>query len=86
MAIQGFGNVGSHTAKFLSEAECRVVAVSDVSGGYYRPDGLDLPGMFRYTREHRGTLEGYTEAERISNEAAAGVGCGAVDPRGAWAA
>ena len=67
VAIQGFGNVGSHTAKYLSEAACRVVAVSDISGGYYRPEGLDLAGMFRYTREHRGTLEGYTEAERISN-------------------
>ena len=42
VAIQGFGNVGSHTAKFLSEAECQVVAVSDVSGGYYRPEGLDI--------------------------------------------
>jgi len=69
VAIQGFGNVGSHTAKYLSEATCRVVAVSDISGGYYRPEGLDLSGMFRYTREHRGTLEGYTEAERISNAA-----------------
>jgi glutamate dehydrogenase (NAD(P)+) len=69
VAIQGFGNVGSHTAKYLSEATCRVVAISDVSGGYYRAEGLDLPGMFRYTREHRGTLEGYTEAERISNPA-----------------
>jgi len=69
VAIQGFGNVGSHTAKYLSEATCRIVAISDVSGGYFRPEGLDLPGMFRYTREHRGTLEGYTEAERISNAA-----------------
>jgi len=66
-AIQGFGNVGSHTAKFLSEAECKVVAVSDVTGGYYRPEGLDLPAMFRHKREHRGLLEGYTGAERMTN-------------------
>ena len=39
------------------------------AAGTIGADGLDLPGMFRYTREHRGTLEGYTEAERISNEA-----------------
>ncbi len=69
VAIQGFGNVGSHTSKFLSEAECKIVAVSDISGGYYRPEGLDLTDMFRYTREHRGTLEGFTGAERITNEA-----------------
>jgi glutamate dehydrogenase (NAD(P)+) len=69
VAIQGFGNVGSHTAKFLSEATCKILAVSDISGAYLHPKGLDLPGMFRYAREHRGTLEGYTEAERISNAA-----------------
>ncbi len=69
VAIQGFGNVGSHTSKFLSEAECKVVAVGDVTGGYYRAEGLDLPAMFRHTREHRGLLEGYQDAERISNDA-----------------
>jgi glutamate dehydrogenase (NAD(P)+) len=68
VAIQGFGNVGSHTAKFLSEAECCVVAVSDISGGYFRAEGLDLPDMFRHTREHRGTLQGYSAAEKITNE------------------
>jgi glutamate dehydrogenase (NAD(P)+) len=68
VAIQGFGNVGSHAAKFLSEAEYQVVAVSDVSGGYYRPEGLDIPGMLRWALDHRGSLNGYTEAEPISNE------------------
>lgn len=68
VAIQGFGNVGSHAAKFLSEAEYQVVAVSDVSGGYYRPEGLDIPGMLRWALDHRGSLAGYTEAESISNE------------------
>ncbi len=66
-AIQGFGNVGSHTAKFLNEAEIKVIAVSDVTGGYFKPGGLDLPEMFRHAREHRGLLEGYLGAERISN-------------------
>src|SRR5690606_38777514 len=42
VAIQGFGNVGSHAAKFLSEAEAKIVAVSDLSGAYYNPDGLDI--------------------------------------------
>src|SRR6476661_4931212 len=43
VALQGFGNVGAHAAKFLNEAEFKLVAVSDVSGGYYRPGGLDIP-------------------------------------------
>jgi glutamate dehydrogenase (NAD(P)+) len=68
VAIQGFGNVGSHAAKFLTEADYRVVAVSDVSGGYYRPEGLDVPGMLHWALDHRGSLAGYTEAEHISNE------------------
>jgi glutamate dehydrogenase (NAD(P)+) len=69
VALQGFGNVGSHGAKFLHEAEFKIVAVSDVSGGYYRPDGLDIPRMLQYAIENHGSLKGYTEAERISNEA-----------------
>jgi glutamate dehydrogenase (NAD(P)+) len=68
VAIQGFGNVGSHTAKFLQEAECKVVAVSDLSGGYYRDGGLDIPSALRYVRDHDGSLSGYSEAEHISNE------------------
>ena len=67
VAIQGFGNVGTHTAKFLADAEMIVVAVSDVSGGYYRPDGLNLKEMLHYVVEHKGTLAGYAEAERITN-------------------
>src|SRR5690606_31778638 len=67
VAIQGFGNVGTHAAKFLSETDFKVVAVSDVSGGYYRPGGLDIPGVLQYALEHQGRLTGYTEAEKITN-------------------
>ena len=68
IAIQGFGNVGSHTAKFLSEAECKIVAVSDASGGYYRADGIDVPKALRYTIEHDRLLKGFPDADRITNE------------------
>jgi glutamate dehydrogenase (NAD(P)+) len=68
VAIQGFGNVGMHTTKFMGDADCKVVAVSDVTGGYYRPGGLDLPGVIRHALNNRGTLAGYTEAEHITNE------------------
>jgi len=67
VALQGFGNVGSHCAKFLSEADFKLVAVSDVSGGYYLNSGLDVPSLLHYAREHH-TLEGYTEGEKITNE------------------
>ncbi len=68
IAIQGFGNVGSHAAKFLDEAEFKIVAVSDVSGAYYRNSGLDIPAMLRYANANRGSLAGYADAERITNE------------------
>ena len=68
VAIQGFGNVGSHAARFLYEADCRVVAVSDISGGYYRPEGLDVPDLIRYLLRNNYSLSGYPNAEPISNE------------------
>ena len=43
VAVQGFGNVGYAAARLLHEAGCRVVAVSDVSGGIYNGNGLDWP-------------------------------------------
>jgi glutamate dehydrogenase (NAD(P)+) len=68
VAIQGFGNVGSHAAKFLSESEFKVVAVSDVSGAYYRPGGLNIPEMLTYYLGNKLSLHGYKNAELITNE------------------
>jgi glutamate dehydrogenase (NAD(P)+) len=67
VALQGFGNVGSHAAKFLHEAEFRLVAVSDQTGAFYNQAGLNIPHMLRYAREHQGLLDGYKEAERLTN-------------------
>ncbi len=69
VALQGFGNVGSHAAKFLREADFKLVAISDASGGYYRAEGLDVGKMLQYAREHHNSLTGYTEADKIDNEA-----------------
>jgi glutamate dehydrogenase (NAD(P)+) len=67
VAVQGFGNVGTHTAKFLHEAECKVVAIGDTTGGYYRPEGIDIPAALRYVLGHNGLLHGYADADRITN-------------------
>ncbi|MBM3965836.1 MAG: glutamate dehydrogenase [Planctomycetes bacterium] len=64
-AIQGFGNVGSHAAKYLYEAAFPVVAVSDVSGAYVNAKGLNIPEVFSYVIKNKGSLEGYKNAERI---------------------
>jgi glutamate dehydrogenase (NAD(P)+) len=66
IAIQGFGNVGSHAAKFLNESQFMVVAVSDVSGTYYDPDGLNISDVLRHTLANpRRSLEGYDKCEHM---------------------
>src|SRR6187401_3346908 len=47
VAIQGFGNVGSHTARIMQQQGARVIAVSDVSGGIYNDNGLDITQLLR---------------------------------------
>ncbi|RAJ97959.1 glutamate dehydrogenase (NAD(P)+) [Larkinella arboricola] len=67
-AIQGFGNVGSFAAELLHERGVTVTAVSDVTGGYYNDKGLDIGAAMAYRNANNGTLDGYTGAERITNE------------------
>ena len=45
VAIQGFGNVGAHTARIMQESGARVIAVSDVTGGIHNSGGLDIPEL-----------------------------------------
>ncbi len=68
VALQGFGNVGSHAAKYLSEAQFKIVAVSDQTGGYYAPAGLDIAKLLKWSLDHKGLLEGFPEATKISND------------------
>ncbi|HCF99505.1 MAG TPA: glutamate dehydrogenase, partial [Chloroflexi bacterium] len=67
VAVQGFGNVGSHSARLLSENGTKVVAVSDVSGAIYNEAGLNIPDALRYVQEH-GSLRGFPHADRITND------------------
>ncbi len=68
VAIQGFGNVGSHAAKFLSEADCKIVAISGVGGAFYKKEGIDVMQAVRYARKNRNLLEGFAGGEAITNE------------------
>jgi glutamate dehydrogenase/leucine dehydrogenase len=68
VAIQGFGNVGSHSAKLLHAAGAHVVAVSDVSGAIYNPRGLDMPRVLAYYRE-TGQLLGFPGTQLLDNQA-----------------
>jgi len=62
VAIQGFGNVGYHVARFLSEEDgCRVVAVGDVSGGVMNPEGLNVADLAEH-RDRTGSVAGFRGA------------------------
>ncbi len=67
VAIQGFGNVGSHAAKLMNEFEFKIQAISDISGGYFNEDGIDIPMALSYVNRN-GSLKGFKEADSISNE------------------
>ena len=66
-AVQGFGNVGSISAKLLQMQGMKVLAISDVTGGYFNAEGIDIEAAIAYRDGNNGTLEGF-KAERISNE------------------
>ncbi|MFM8953208.1 MAG: Glu/Leu/Phe/Val family dehydrogenase [Planctomycetaceae bacterium] len=80
IAIQGFGNVGTHTAKFLTDAECRIVAVSDAGGGFSRETGLDVLELLRHARAHGGRLTGFTGGDALSNSELLAVDCDVLIP------
>jgi len=66
VVVQGFGNVGSISARLLHELGCRIVCVSDISGGVYNANGIDLYRALRYSKEH-GSLRGLPDAEFVTN-------------------
>jgi glutamate dehydrogenase (NAD(P)+) len=68
VAVQGFGKVGTSTARLLHEAGLRVVAVSDSRGAVYNPKGLDLDALDEH-RKFRGGVSGFKKAEDIAGSA-----------------
>ena len=67
VAVQGFGNVGSWTARTMHERGARIVAISDRFGGIYNQRGLDLRMLQRHVTE-TGTVVGYNGSDSVSNE------------------
>ena len=80
IAIQGFGNVGTHTAKFLRDAECRVVAVSDAHGGFFKADGLDVLDLLRHAQANGGRLDGYKGGDALTNAELLATECDVLIP------
>jgi len=67
VAIQGFGNVGYNAAEILHDDGSKIIAVSDSKGGVYNASGLDPRALTKY-KEQSGTVYGYPEGDKITNE------------------
>ncbi len=67
VAVQGFGNVGSWAAAFLAQWGAKVVALSDVTGGIYNAEGLDVAGLARYAGVNGG-FAGSPVGDAITND------------------
>lgn len=67
VAVQGFGNVGSWTARSMHERGARVVAVSDQYGGIYNKKGIELRHLNHYLAQNA-TVTGFPGAEAITNQ------------------
>jgi glutamate dehydrogenase (NAD(P)+) len=79
VVVQGFGNVGSVSARLLEEAGCVVVAVSEDYGGIYNPLGLPMKKLLEY-RAREGTLKGFLGAQLVSNEDLLKIECDVLVP------
>lgn len=79
MVVQGFGNVGMHAALYAHQRGTKILAVSDVSGGIYDRNGLDIPAVIQYVNEHK-VLKGYPKAEPVSNNDLLTIKCDILAP------
>ena len=79
VAVQGFGNVGSVSARLLEEAGCTVVALSEDYGGIYNPLGLSVKKALEYRKSEK-TLRGFPGAKEVTNAELLEVDCDVLVP------
>ena len=79
VVVQGSGNVGGIGARLLHESGYKVVAISDVHGGIYNPNGIDIPAALDYLQMTR-SFEGYEGVEMVSNNELLELECDVLVP------
>jgi glutamate dehydrogenase len=79
VAIQGYGNVGYPTARLLAEKGCKIVAVSDSSGGVYDPEGLD-PDALQAHKKETGSVKGFNGREEVKGSQIFTLNCDIIVP------
>ncbi len=66
VAVQGFGNAGAIAAGLMADEGSTVIAVSDTGGAIWKQDGLDIPKVVAWKKEH-GTVVGFPGSKTITN-------------------
>ena len=79
VVVQGAGNVGGIGAQLMHEVGYKVTAISDIGGGIYNSKGLNVPEVLNYIQANK-TLEGFTEADHVSNSEILEIECDVLAP------
>ncbi|MDA0986302.1 MAG: Glu/Leu/Phe/Val dehydrogenase [Bacteroidetes bacterium] len=79
VVVQGFGNVGSISAKLLAEQGCKIIGISDVTGGYYNKNGIDINNAIEYAEKNK-TLNGFTGGDKLTQEELLELECDVLIP------
>src|SRR5919206_3237523 len=79
VVVQGSGNVGGIGARLLHEAGFKVVAISDIFGGVYNPEGIDIPAALTHLQTTR-SLQEFPDAEQVSNSELLELDCDVLAP------
>jgi glutamate dehydrogenase (NAD(P)+) len=79
VVVQGSGNVGGIAAELMHQAGYKIVAISDVNGGIYNPEGIDIPAALKHLYATR-SFEDYPNVERVSNKALLEIDCDVLVP------
>lgn len=66
VVVQGFGNVGYYASKFIHEEGAKIIAIAEIEGAVYDPNGLDIPKLFKHRKE-TGSLLDFPGAKNIAN-------------------
>lgn len=80
IVIQGFGNVGAHAAQYAHQLGYKIVAVSDVNGGIYNKNGIDIPDLMDYSSANSNSIEGYPHGDFVSNRDLLTLDCDVLIP------
>ncbi len=79
VVVQGFGNVGSISAKLMSDLGLSIVALSDKDGGIYNPKGFDIDEVIEHVKKEK-VLKTYPKAERVTNKELLALDCEVLVP------